>query len=101
MEYVREADRLMMGALKDVGLLQRRTNRGLRKYFPHAIGHGIGLDTHESFGGYETFQAGMTLTVEPGIYDREKGIGIRTENVFTITPDGPKSLSAHIPNRLW
>lgn len=101
MQYVYESDRLMMQALKDLGLIKRRSNRNLRKYYNHAIGHAIGLDTHESFGGFDTFQEGMVITVEPGIYDVEKSLGIRTENMFVITKSGPKILSAHIPNRLW
>jgi Xaa-Pro aminopeptidase len=101
LDYMYESDRFMMQALKDLGLLQRRTNRGLRKYYNHAIGHGLGLDAHDPLGGFETFQEGMVLTVEPGIYDNERGLGMRIENVFTITKQGPKLLSAHIPNRLW
>ena len=41
--------------------------------------------------------AGVVLTIEPGIYIPEEGIGIRIEDVVLVTEDGPVVLSGHIP----
>ena len=39
----------------------------------------------------------MLLTVEPGIYIEEEGMGIRIENNVWITEDGNKDLMKNIP----
>ena len=39
----------------------------------------------------------MVLTIEPGIYIREEGLGIRLENDFVIREGGLEDLMAHIP----
>ena len=60
---------------------------------PHALGHGIGLDVHESpvlknLKGTETIlKPGMVLAIEPGIYSPESG-GVRLENDYLITETG-------------
>ncbi len=59
---------------------------------PHAIGHGLGLDVHESLGQPEKFVPGMVMTVEPGIYLKNEGIGVRFEDDILITKDGPRIL---------
>lgn len=99
-EYVQKVEQLMLGQLKQLGLIRRRSQLAMRKYFPHAIGHGLGIDVHDSLGRYETFKEGMVLTVEPGIYVPEREFGVRIENDILITKDGPKNLSAALPNRL-
>lgn len=100
-DYQKYVDEIMKDALQEVGLLDDRDDQATyRKYFPHAISHGLGLDVHESLGGYETMQVGMVLTVEPGIYIPEEGIGIRIEDDVLVTTDGAKNLSAHLPTSL-
>lgn len=70
--------------------------------FGHGLGHGIGLDTHEppslSRIGYPgqqggTLEAGMTFTIEPGIYLPGR-IGIRIEDDYLLTDDGLRRLTA-------
>ena len=100
-EFVQYVDSLMMETLKQLGLVKRRSQTELRKRFPHAIGHGLGLDAHESLGKLETFQEGMVLAIEPGIYVNEKGFGVRTENNILITKDGARNLSTSLPDKLW
>ena len=39
------------------------------------------------------------ITVEPGIYIPEEGIGVRLENDVVVTTAGPVDLSAHVPIR--
>lgn len=100
-EYMRKVDERMKVALKDVGLLRDENDTDIyRKYFPHAISHGLGIDVHDSLGGTRFFQSGMVLTVEPGIYIPEEGIGVRIEDDILITKDGHKNLSARLSTSL-
>jgi Xaa-Pro aminopeptidase len=70
---------------------------GYGEYFIHSTGHFLGLEVHDA-GNYELpLKAGVVVTVEPGIYIPEEGIGIRIEDVVLVTEDGPVVLSRHIP----
>ena len=70
---------------------------GYGEYFIHGTGHFLGLDVHDA-GNYDLpLKAGAVVTVEPGIYIPEEGIGIRIEDVVLVTEDGPVVLSRHIP----
>ena len=70
---------------------------GYEEYFIHGTGHFLGLEVHDA-GNYELpLKAGVVVTVEPGIYIPEEGIGIRIEDVVLVTEDGPVVLSRHIP----
>lgn len=99
--YHDSVDGVMKDALIGLGLLKTRSdNKTYRKYFPHAISHGLGIDVHDSLGGPEVFEAGMVLTVEPGIYIPEEGIGVRIEDDILITKSGHLNLSASLPTSL-
>jgi len=69
---------------------------GLEKEFTHSTGHGLGLEIHEPprIGKKEKtiLQAGMTITVEPGIYLKDKG-GIRIEDTVVVTETGCEILT--------
>jgi Xaa-Pro aminopeptidase len=75
---------------------------GYGEYFVHGLGHGVGLSVHElpvlrakrkDSGRDDTMlEAGMVVTVEPGIYVPGWG-GVRLEDTFAITPEGAISLS--------
>jgi len=71
--------------------------RGYDKYFPHGIGHFLGLDVHD-VGDYSMpLQEGDVITIEPGIYIAAESIGIRIEDNYWITKDGALCLSEHLP----
>ncbi|AIG64065.1 X-Pro dipeptidase [Corynebacterium atypicum] len=69
---------------------------GYGEYFVHSTGHGVGLEVHEApaaaRGSADVLQAGMTVTVEPGIYVPGKG-GVRIEDTLIITVDGPETIT--------
>jgi Xaa-Pro aminopeptidase len=68
-----------------------------KKYFMHGTSHHIGLDTHDVGDMYRKFEPGMVFTIEPGIYIREEGLGVRLENNFVIREEGLEDLMASIP----
>jgi Xaa-Pro aminopeptidase len=95
---------------KEVDAAARKviTDAGYGKFFTHGLGHGIGLDIHElpriRANSDDILQAGMVVTIEPGIYlgerkDPKTGEklpgwgGIRIEDDYLITKDGAKQLT--------
>lgn len=100
-EYARSVDEIMKDALQEIGLLADRNDQETyRKYFPHAVSHGLGVDTHDSLGAPRLLMEGMVLTVEPGIYIQEEEIGIRIEDDILVTADGHENLSGGLSTKL-
>jgi len=97
-DYGLKVDEIMKTALQSLGLFNEPTD--YRKYFPHAVSHGLGIDVHDSLGAPEVFLPGMVLTVEPGIYIPEEGIGVRIEDDILITETGHENLSAKLSTSL-
>jgi Xaa-Pro aminopeptidase len=87
-----------------------------RKYYPHGIGHYLGMDVHDS-GMYfkkdvkepRAIEEGMVFTIEPGIYipasdesasKNYRGIGIRIEDNILVTSRGHEVLTAKAPKEV-
>jgi len=84
-------------------------------YFPHKIGHWLGMDVHDvgsyhnaNGKGWRILEPGMVLTVEPGLYFPKgtKGvrkefwdIGVRIEDDVLVTKTGHEVLSRRIPKQ--
>jgi Xaa-Pro aminopeptidase len=103
-DWQKEAEQLVEKELVDLGLLtlaeiakQNPDDKALRKYFMHGAGHPLGLDVHDSAITVEPIQAGWVLTVEPAIYIREEGFGVRLENNILVQESGNADLMEKIP----
>ena len=72
-------------------------DRGYGEYFPHGVGHYLGLDVHD-VGSYATpLQVGDVITIEPGIYIPLEKLGVRIEDNYWITDKGAICLSEELP----
>jgi len=96
--YVRELnefakDMLAQGMIK-LGLIKEKNE--VDKYYYHGVSHYLGLDVHDTGTYSETLVPGVVLTVEPGIYVAEEGIGIRIEDNVLVTKSGYENLSKDI-----
>ncbi|MEZ5302187.1 MAG: M24 family metallopeptidase [Verrucomicrobiales bacterium] len=103
-EYQKEVEKLMEGELLSLGLLdpdevkkQDPKKPLLKKYFMHGTSHHLGLDVHDVGLTHRPLEEGMVLTVEPGIYLRDEGFGVRLENDIVIKAGGNIDLMASIP----
>jgi len=69
------------------------------KGFVHNTGHGLGLEVHENprLGekSEETLEPGNVVTIEPGLYYPERGIGIRIEDDILVTAQGAENLVSY------
>ncbi len=102
--YHEKVGLLMQEELLKIGLLksaevkkQDKAKPLYKKYFMHGTSHHLGLDVHDVGDTNLKMEAGMVFTIEPGIYIREEGIGVRLENDVLITKTGTVDLMANIP----
>jgi Xaa-Pro aminopeptidase len=72
---------------------------GYGDYFIHGLGHFVGLDVHDAGAYHEPLQAGMVITLEPGIYIPEKSLGVRIEDMVVVTDTGVRWLSDGLPRQ--
>lgn len=89
----------MATELKQLGLI--KTNSQVRTYFPHATSHFLGLNVHDVGDYQQPLQPGVVMTVEPGIYIPEEGIGVRIEDDVLVTGSGIEILSGRLPRKLF
>lgn len=112
----RYSEELLTDALIGLGVLsgtrdQLMESKEHKRYYPHGIGHWMGLDVHDpcpyvdEAGESLVFEAGMVMTIEPGLYfraddesvpKRYRGIGIRIEDDILVTESGYENLSSMI-----
>ncbi len=115
----RAAMRVLARGLERLGILPmsadealREENQFYRRYSLHNVSHMLGLDVHDCAQAraqnykYGRLEAGMVLTVEPGLYfqtddltvpRRYRGIGVRIEDDVLVTSRGHRVLSADLP----
>ena len=79
--------------LMEIGLI--KTPEEVKNYYYHGVSHHIGLDCHD-LCDYTPLQPGSIVSVEPGLYIKEEGIGIRIEDDAYITEDGCINLSSNV-----
>ena len=122
MEPNRAAMKVLAEGLESLGILKTTAAEALKeehqfykRYSLHNVSHMLGLDVHDcaqartevyKFGKLE---AGMVLTIEPGLYFQEndltvpeeyRGIGVRIEDDIVVTTKGYDNLSSHIPSQV-
>jgi Xaa-Pro aminopeptidase len=107
---------VITAGLVDLGLLRGNVSRLIRRgayreFYMHRVGHWLGLDVHDvgdyrPGGTWRELEAGMVVTVEPGIYvatdnlqvaRQWRGMGIRIEDDVHVCADGHEVLSAAVP----
>jgi len=103
-DFQKEIEKLMEGELIKLKLIdktdiknQKPESPAFRKYFYHGTSHMLGLDVHDVGNMYDKVQIGSVWTVEPGIYIKEEGLGIRLENNVVIQKDKNIDLMRTIP----
>lgn len=106
---------ILTRGLVELGLLKGNVDELIQsqaytKFYMHGTSHWLGLDVHDVGaykidGAYRNFEAGMVLTIEPGLYiakdepsvaEKWRGIGIRIEDNIFVTVDGPEVLTAAV-----
>ncbi len=115
-ELQKKSEELLCEGMVRLGILKGSVKKLLKekahkKYYPHGIGHWMGLDVHDECpykdakGKEIPLKAGMVMTIEPGIYldaadekipKKYRGIGIRIEDDILVTKNGYENLSEGI-----
>jgi Xaa-Pro aminopeptidase len=72
---------------------------GYAEYLTHSVSHYVGMSTHD-VGTSESFEPGVVITVEPGVYLPDKNLGIRIEDTVLVTKDGYEILTRNVPKEL-
>ena len=111
---------LLTESMLSLGLLKGKAEKLIekekyRQFYMYRIGHMLGLDVHdvncvrEPDGEFKTFQPGMVMTIEPGLYvaDEAKnvpsaylGIGVRIEDDILVTESGCEVLTGGVPKEI-
>lgn len=99
------ARNIIAEGLFKLGIIKNKSDVG--KYYPHGLGHHIGLDVHDR-GSYLSLKKDMVITIEPGIYipegsDCDKkwwSIAVRIEDDLLITEKGYELLSHFAPRKI-
>jgi Xaa-Pro aminopeptidase len=80
-----------------------RTHKAPQQGYIHSLGHGVGLNIHErpwsglTAGDDNLLRPGVVMTIEPGLYYPEEGMGVRIEDTYWVRPDGIFEILAEYP----
>jgi Xaa-Pro aminopeptidase len=80
-----------------------RTDKAPTEGYVHSLGHGLGLNVHErpwsglTADDSNRLKPGVVMTIEPGLYYPEKGMGFRIEDSYWVRPDGKIECLAEYP----
>jgi len=106
-----DAEAVLSEELNKLGFSKHLQKDGLSRFFPHSIGHQLGMDVHDvkSVAPDVKLQPGMIVTIEPGIYipddpdipEKYRGIGIRVEDNVLITESEPDVLTKRAPKKTF
>ncbi len=83
-----------------------QSNPQTQEGYVHSLGHGLGLAVHEApwFGVTSTeadrLEPGVVVTIEPGLYYPDRGLGCRLEDTVYVRPDGQIEILAAYPHDL-
>jgi len=111
---------LLTEGMLSLGLLKGKAEKIIekekyRQFYMYRIGHMLGLDVHDvncvrdAEGEYKTFEPGMVITIEPGLYIAEGtkkvpkeylGIGVRIEDDILVTESGYENLTETVPKEI-
>lgn len=99
-DYEQQVEHYIGEKMRELGLIKSITHEEVRRFYPHATSHFLGLNVHD-VGDYDRpLESGVVITVEPGIYIHEEAIGVRIEDDILITPSGIKVLSKKLSRDL-
>ncbi len=85
---------ILIAGAKKLGLIEEDSE--IDKYYYHSLGHYLGLDVHDVGNYSKPIPEGALITVEPGLYIAEEGIGIRIEDDVYVTKNGAINLSKNL-----
>ncbi|MCR3905895.1 MAG: aminopeptidase P family protein [Tenericutes bacterium] len=93
-EFLDYGKNILIEGAKQLGLIKE--DEEINKYYYHSLGHYLGLDVHD-VGNYSLpIPEGALITIEPGLYIEQEGIGIRIEDDVVVTSKGCINLSKDI-----
>ncbi|MDA7817604.1 aminopeptidase P N-terminal domain-containing protein [Sulfurimonas sp.] len=112
----KKSEELLTRGMIELGILKGNykkliKNKKHKKYYPHGIGHWMGIDVHDQAPYKDEkdkeipLKKGMVLTIEPGLYidkndknvpKKYRGIGIRIEDDILVTSTSSENLSEGI-----
>lgn len=99
-QYEQKIEQYMGEKLRELGLIKTIDSEAVRTYYPHATSHHLGLNVHDVADYSRPLEENMIITVEPGIYIPEEGLGIRIEDDVRITDSGVEVMTSSLPSKL-